>query len=62
MGIGPRGTREDDVVAVIAGAETPFILRPVIGDEVATKLSEDFRLQSKSPVVTLRTLARPKRI
>jgi len=31
MGIGPVGMRRDDVVAVLFGSTTPFVVRRVVG-------------------------------
>jgi hypothetical protein len=46
IGIGPSDCRADDVIAVITGTDTPFVLRPVIEDEATADEGEDVDNQS----------------
>jgi hypothetical protein len=51
IGIGPTGCERGDVVALIAGAETPFILRPVEdhGNEDGNSKDRKFEIYEGSP-------------
>ena len=42
MGMGPAGTQTGDIIALFAGAETPFVLRPVT--EESQENAETFKL------------------
>lgn len=47
FGIGPGTLREDDFVAVLLGADVPFVIREVVGPEEGT-LEE--RMKANNPV------------
>jgi hypothetical protein len=62
IGIGPTGCERGDVVALIAGAETPFILRPVevTGDEGRNTEDRKFQIyEGTANSETKRLLPKP---